>query len=85
MKEGQNYGLRLQVLLGYLQQREAIGEPLSEVAQQRMTERLQGLLAGLDQTDPNMAKALRKQLMENNAQEDQGNMEAPAADGVAMA
>ena len=85
VKEGQNYGLRLQVLLGYLQQREAIGEPLSEVAQQRMTERLQGLLAGLDQTDPNMAKALRKQLMENNAQEDQGNMEAPAADGVAMA
>ena len=66
VRKGMNYGLRLQVLLGYMQQREAMGEPLSEMAQQRISERLEGLLGGLEETDPNTAKALRKQLMENN-------------------
>jgi hypothetical protein len=78
VKPGQNYGLRLQVLLGYLQQREALGEPLSEMAQQRISERLEALLSGLDETDPNMAKALRKQLMENNAEQTEGMAEEEA-------
>jgi len=78
VKEGQDFGLRLQVLLGYLQQREALGEPLSEVAQQRISERVNALLAGYERVDPNNARALKKQLMENNATETEGTETVPA-------
>ena len=75
VKPGSDFGLRLQVLLGYVQQREQLGEPLGELAQQRIMERVNALLEGYEQVDPNNARALRKQL-ETNATQTGGSGEA---------
>jgi len=75
VKPGSDFGLRLQVLLGYVQQREQLGEPLGELAQQRIMERVNALLEGYEEVDPNNAKALRKQL-ETNATQTGGSGEA---------
>ena len=78
VKPGLDFGLRLQVLLGYLQQREALGEPLSDVARQRIMERVDALLEGYEQVDPNNARALRKEL-EKNVAPMEGDASVPAA------
>jgi hypothetical protein len=63
-RPGQNYEIRIGVLMQFLEQSRQTGMQLSPQGGQAITARLDALLNGMEQVDTNNARALRKDVQE---------------------
>lgn len=60
VKQYENLQGRIQVLMGFIEQSRATGQPISPQGQQAVLARLGGLISALEVVDANTARALRK-------------------------
>ena len=77
----ENFELRVNVLIQYMDNKMASGDPISEQTQQLIIMRLSQLLEAYEQVDPNSARQLRKQLGESASSLAEERQMAVAADG----
>ena len=64
VKVGQNYQVRIGVIMSFLEQARQSGSQISPQGMQAVTARLDGLLSAMEEVDTNNARALRKDVTE---------------------
>ena len=64
VKQYENLQGRIQVLMGFIEQARASGQPISPQGQQSVLARLGGLISALEAVDANTARALRKDVQQ---------------------
>jgi hypothetical protein len=72
-----DHQLHIETLIQYLESRQALGEPVNPMAQQRIMEHIGKHLEALDQENPKLARQIRKVLMTMAQSQEQQQPPAP--------